>query len=66
MSSIGDVSSPRAIDISLELAKSILIRVGVTQMTVNARRCTLEFLSSLEGDNKMPSLHHAVVVVALL
>ncbi len=54
MSSIGDVSSSRAVGVSLELAKSILIRVGVTQMTVNARRSTLEFLSSLEGNNKLP------------
>ncbi len=53
MSSIGDVSSSRAVDVSLELAKSILNRVGVSQMTVNARHSTLKFLSSLEGNNKL-------------
>ncbi len=54
MSSIGDVGSSHAIDVSLELAKLIFIRVGVTQSTVKARRSALEFLLSLEGKNKLP------------
>ncbi len=54
MSSIGDVGSSHAIDVSLELAKLILIQVGVAQSTVKARRSTLEFLLSLEGKNALP------------